>query len=719
MAKLIDGLSVFLPSYNEGESIKEVVLKTKSVLVKTAKNWELIVVNDGSSDATRKVVENLAIEDKRIKVISHKTNLGYGASLQTGFYGSRYDWIAFIDSDGQFDFSEIGQFIKKQKETHADLVIGYYKKRQVSKLKMITSKMWELAVWLLFGLKVKDIDCGFKLISKKVIDAIPHLESERGAFVSSELLIKAKNKGFKIVEIPVTHFPRTKGEGTGRNLNVIVKSFVDLAKLWLKTQTLEFWILAAILIVAAVCRLYKIDQYMTFLGDEGRDVIVVRRLLTQGHPPLIGPGTSIGNMYLGPLYYYLMAPALLVANFSPVGPAVQIALLGVITVWFIWFVGREWFGKTTGLIAAGLYAISPTVIIYSRSSWNPNIMPFFALLSIYAMWKVWKQHKFKWLLITGVAFAFVLQSHYLGLLLIPTLFIFWFLSKVPIRYSLLTVSLFALLMSPLLFFDIRHNWINSKAIYTFFTIRQETVSVKPWSAIPNTWPIYKDVITRLPAGRNEIMGLVLSIAIVIFIIFLIFKRKILTPNYLLLITWFAFGLIGLGLYKQHIYDHYYGFFFIVPFLFIGLVFQELINRKNKFLNILMLLSIAGLIYVNLLQNPLKSPPNQQLQRSQAVSKKVIELANGQRFNFSLIAESNYDSGYRYFLDLYGAKIVDIDAQNTSGTITDQLIVLCEKEKSKCDPTHNSKAEIANFGWTKIENEQEVFGVTIYKLVHTK
>lgn len=231
---LIDKLSVFLPAYNEEANIKNVVSNTKNVLEDVATEWELIVVNDGSSDDTREIVEKIAKNDGRVKVVSHEKNKGYGASLSTGFYAAKYPWIAFTDSDGQFDFAEIAGFIEKQKETGADLVIGYYKKRQVSRFKIVTSKMWEMAVWLLFGLRARDIDCGFKLLSKKVIDGIPRLESERGAFISSELLIKVKKKGFKIAEVPVTHYPRMKGAGTGRNLNVILKSFVDLIKLWRK-----------------------------------------------------------------------------------------------------------------------------------------------------------------------------------------------------------------------------------------------------------------------------------------------------------------------------------------------------------------------------------------------------------------------------------------------------------------------------------------------------
>lgn len=231
-----DSLSVFFPTYNEEENVENTILKAKSVLTKNVKSWEIIIVNDGSKDGTKEIAEKLGTEDNRIRVINHVVNRGYGASLRSGFYNARYPWIAFTDSDGQFDFSEIANFFQKQEENGADLVIGYYKKRQVSKFKIVTSRMWEIAVMILFGLHVHDIDCGFKLIKKEVVEKIPKLESERGAFISSELLIKAKNNGFKIVEIPVTHLPRTQGKGTGRNIKVIIQSFVDLIKLWRKLK---------------------------------------------------------------------------------------------------------------------------------------------------------------------------------------------------------------------------------------------------------------------------------------------------------------------------------------------------------------------------------------------------------------------------------------------------------------------------------------------------
>lgn len=226
----VDNLSVFLPVYNEAGVIKKVIENIKKILPSISRKWELIAINDGSKDNTLEILQQIS----GIRIINHKTNLGYGASLKSGFYNAKNDLIAFTDSDGQFDFHEIKNFLNKMYESKADLVIGYYKKRQVSKFKIITSKIWEIMVYVLFGLKVTDIDCGFKLIKKQVINKIPKLESNRGAFISSELLIKAKKGGFKIVEIPITHYPRIAGRGTGRHLKVIIQSFVDLFKLWWK-----------------------------------------------------------------------------------------------------------------------------------------------------------------------------------------------------------------------------------------------------------------------------------------------------------------------------------------------------------------------------------------------------------------------------------------------------------------------------------------------------
>jgi len=232
---LLDELSVYFPCYNEENNLQATVDKAVKVLSKTAKKWEIIIVNDGSKDNTAKVALGLKKQySPQIRIVTHNPNRGYGAAFKSGLYSAKYEWITFTDSDGQFDFSEIKNFIETQKKTKSDIVIGYYLERKVSKAVILTSKIWEIIVFTLFGLKVKDIDCGFKFIRKKVVDTIPKLEAERGAFISSEFLIKAKKAGFKITEIGVHHYPRVEGQATGRQLKVILKSFSDLLRLWYK-----------------------------------------------------------------------------------------------------------------------------------------------------------------------------------------------------------------------------------------------------------------------------------------------------------------------------------------------------------------------------------------------------------------------------------------------------------------------------------------------------
>lgn len=232
-------LSVFFPTYNEEANIKETVTKAVAVLNKVAKRWEIIVIDDGSTDKTGEIVEELIKKDSRLRMITHTPNRGYGAALKSGLYQAKYSFIAFTDADGQFDFSEITKFLNAQKKTEADLVVGYYLKRQVPFYRILGSKLlWQPAVDLLFGLKVRDIDCGFKLIKKEVIDKIPRLEAERGPFISSELLIKAKKAGFKITEVGIHHYPREAGKATGASLKVIFSGFFDLFRLRRKLRTI-------------------------------------------------------------------------------------------------------------------------------------------------------------------------------------------------------------------------------------------------------------------------------------------------------------------------------------------------------------------------------------------------------------------------------------------------------------------------------------------------
>lgn len=499
------------------------------------------------------------------------------------------------------------------------------------------------------------------------------------------------------------------------------------------------WIIILILLLAAFLRLYKIGEYMTFLGDEGRDAIIVRRLLVNFDPILIGPGTSVGSMYLGPLYYYLIAPGLLLAKFSPIGPSIEVALIGVATVFLVYFVGKEWFSKRAGLIASGLYSISPTAIIFSKSSWNPNVMPFFSLLAVYAIWRASKKDQYEWIVVSAISFAFVLQSHYLGLLLLPVLLITWIMeylkvsavedkidetSKVTrfMKMSIISVMAFLFLMSPLFIFDLRHNWLNFTAMKKFVLEGNGSVSFDPWVSVAKLPEILDLISTRLLAGRMETLGKILVAVISIPSILLLLMRKKIHKNeaagFSILTLWILTGLFGLGLYGYQIYDHYFGFLFTTPFLFVGGFLDGISENLSKVGKVIISLAFVYLVYINIINSPLKDNPNRQMQRARDVAEKIGEESKGEPFNLAVLAETNYEDGYQYFLEKENFPVVDIDAQVES-SIQDQLFVVCEMIPEKCDPTHSPKTEVANFGWSKIEDSWEVDGVTIYKLVHSK
>ncbi|HOX96130.1 MAG TPA: glycosyltransferase family 39 protein [Candidatus Woesebacteria bacterium] len=491
---------------------------------------------------------------------------------------------------------------------------------------------------------------------------------------------------------------------------------------WIKKNRLEFFILIGILGLALFLRLYRIGEFMTFLGDEGRDVRIVRDLITRGNLVFIGPQTSIGNMYLGPLYYYMMAPALFLSNLNPVGPAIMVALLGVLTVGLTWFVGRSWFNKSAGLVAAALFSVSPVAIIYSRSSWNPNPMPLFALLCIWGVYQVWQNKKYFWLPIVGVSFAFALQMHYLGLLLAPTLGFFWLISLLRIRKdktlrshfvknTLLAIALFLVLMSPLVLFDIKHQGMNFHAFEKFFTDRQTTVNLNPTKS-DRFVPVIITTVTDLVLARQNISVPLISVAILLLSVFIFFKSKW-RPQLKLLYIWLAFGIFGLSIYKQHVYVHYLGFIYPAVYLLLGALIGYFLSRKGFVLKVVALLTVLALLFVNLRYSPTFGQPNRQLQRTEAAADLIIKESKGEPFNFGLIAKQNYDESYRYFLENKKANLIRGEER-----ITDWLFVICE-DGDKCQPEGNPGWQIAVFGPSHIVSEWSIDYLKIYQLAHSK
>lgn len=227
--KELDSLSVFFPFWNEEGNIEKVIKNAIPVAEKVAQKWEIIMVDDGSSDQTKEIAKRLTKENSNLKLVSHPQNRGYGAALKEGFTNAKYDTIVFTDGDGQFDFSEVTRFIKKIKE--ADIVIGYRKKRIDHPFRHMLMNLLKVWDFIFFGFYFRDIDCGFKMFKKSAIDKILPFKSE-GAMITTEILAKAKRKGLKITEAEVSHYARIYGDQSGGNLRVIIRAVRESFVLW-------------------------------------------------------------------------------------------------------------------------------------------------------------------------------------------------------------------------------------------------------------------------------------------------------------------------------------------------------------------------------------------------------------------------------------------------------------------------------------------------------
>ena len=229
------GISLFFPAFNEGENVGGIIEKCVAVLGALECDYEIIIVDDGSRDRTAEIVEEYAAKNSRVILKRHEKNRGYGGALQTGFNSCRYGLIFFSDCDLQFDLAELTSFLElMQDDPGIDGVIGYRIKRADPFIRKLNAFGWNMWARLLFGLKVKDIDCAFKLFKRELIEDIT-IESS-GALISVEILTKIRRAGYRLVESGVHHYPRQAGKQTGAKLSVIIKAFYESFKLYRKIR---------------------------------------------------------------------------------------------------------------------------------------------------------------------------------------------------------------------------------------------------------------------------------------------------------------------------------------------------------------------------------------------------------------------------------------------------------------------------------------------------
>jgi 4-amino-4-deoxy-L-arabinose transferase-like glycosyltransferase len=494
-------------------------------------------------------------------------------------------------------------------------------------------------------------------------------------------------------------------------------------------------IIVSILLLAAFLRLYRIADYMTFLGDEGRDALVVKGIL-EGNLVFLGPRASAGDFFLGPIYYYFMAPFLWLFQLNPVGPAIMVALLGVATVYLVYHVGKEFFGTKAGLITAILYAVSPLVIQFSRSSWNPNPVPFFTLLMMYLLYKAVKQNSWFLYLCVGVLFGILMQLHYIVVFLgiiIPLYVIigrrFHNKKEKLTEYVIRVLTAggeilagFLIGFFPFLAFEVKNGFPNLKTISSFVIANlegkvegSEIVTTPLLGIVSNVFVkvfgylllSYTHVETITSTKPSEILlwqPLISLLAIALFIALVRTKDRLVI---LLLFLWIGLGIILFGFYKKPIYNYYFGFLFPAPFLLMGNFLTTISEDKRfgllgKLVAVLIFLFILRMSFIG---SPLRAEPNRQLLQMKSVSEFVLSKTENKPFNFALIAEGNSDHAYRYFFSTNKRDPVTIEPPSVDPerkTVTAQLMIICEP--AECQPLGHPLFEVAAFGRGEIEGQ---------------
>jgi glycosyltransferase involved in cell wall biosynthesis len=228
-------LSVFFPAYNDGGTIASLVIRTVQIASQLTPDFEVIVVNDGSVDATRDIADELARTYPQVRAIHHGRNRGYGGALRTGFAAATKDLIAYTDGDAQYDPAEL-EVLWKRLTPDVDVVTGYKISRADPLHRVVIGRIYHHVVKVLFRLRVRDVDCDFRLIRREVFNRVK-LERDTGV-ICLEMMRKIQDAGFQVVEVPVHHYHRAHGHSQFFNVRRVFWTAIDVLKLWVQLVVL-------------------------------------------------------------------------------------------------------------------------------------------------------------------------------------------------------------------------------------------------------------------------------------------------------------------------------------------------------------------------------------------------------------------------------------------------------------------------------------------------
>jgi len=481
----------------------------------------------------------------------------------------------------------------------------------------------------------------------------------------------------------------------------------------------EFIILLLILILASFVRLYQIFDLNFFTYDQARDALFIKRIIIDHKFRLIGTQSSIPGLYTGPFYYYLMVPFLLLFNLNPAGLDLGTAFFGVISVYLLYIILKSLTKNSwVSLIIAALYALQPQIVQQSRFAWNPNTTPFFVLIFILSLHKLINGSRLYWLGVF-IPLAIVLQLHYSGMCLIPALMIivFMFRKKIVLgKWFFLSVFIFCVLMSPLVFFDVRHDFISIKAVVKYLIEGTKSNIPPP----PFVWGIFdkmRYLLVELVFGiKNYFISITAILSLLIFSIYTIIKKPASREG--LIITWtiFLLGVLIASIYKGSFFNFYLTFLYPLGFLILGILLKTIwkllaVKIFATFLLLIVIIfnlkaSTVSLKRNNLTPDFLKVTSVIASDINDYKQINLVRVGGADRFDYNAV-------DYRYFLETFQhKKVLDWDVLDYQNA---EILYLISHE-GEVNPLALNVWEINMFSPKEIVNRWKVNDmIWIYKL----
>jgi 4-amino-4-deoxy-L-arabinose transferase-like glycosyltransferase len=489
--------------------------------------------------------------------------------------------------------------------------------------------------------------------------------------------------------------------------------------------TNEVLIVLPILLLAAVLRFWRLDEYLTFLGDQGRDALLVERMLIEGARPLVGPPASAGDIHFGPAYYYLLAIPMWLFWLNPVAAAGMVATLAVAGVGLLYYLARSWFGRAPAVAAALLYSVSALSIVSARTAWNPNPLPFFALVTACSLYEAHRRADPRWYVPAAGSLAMALQLHYSAILLLPAALAAWVATirshtdigrgrsrRNFMCWSAASLGIFAACALSFLVVSASggppDHWARGISSTDWTRLRLADAPAR-------TAQIYANgLVGKNLAAEHSILTAATAICLLGPLLRRGNRRGGAHAGWglVLIATWLTVGVCGLAATPLVMQDHYLACLAPAAYLLFAAFIASIWSARPGLPEGIRHASVFGitaaLVTANILQSPLREPPDRDLARAETVARFIHEHADGGPYRLLVVSDRSFEAAYAFHLSLYGE--TPLEASQPTG----QVFVVCEL--SECDPLREARAALPASAPARIDLQLQLDRADIYRVV---